>query len=391
MGTAVAVVEDQKALTMQTSVRAVGLLRPIAAPADVLSAQNETRAMVKAALQEGRDFGTVPGTDKASLLKPGAERVALAFGCYYGTPEVLEREIDHDREVKWLKRRKKWRNAHKGDREFTWEEEAGMSLGLYRYVLRVPVINRSSGEIVGAGIGSCSTMEAKYVDRPRDSENTVLKMAHKRAVVGAALITFGLSDEFTQDTEDLAANGVIDTADPAAVDAASEPHPECPKCKGKMWDNREKKTNPKAPDFKCRDKSCDGVFWPGQWPPKAPDATQTDAFADGASGDPVGPITRDSIFPAGKFAGTMVRDLPLDFLKWAIEDGRKLGDRTADWQDAFNVELDERAVEARDAAGATPASAAHVESDAALGVKESEKPKPRRSRTDHGDANDIPF
>jgi hypothetical protein len=350
--TAVAVVEKAGVPAVQTSARAVGLLRPIAAPGDVLSAQNETRAMVKAALQEGRDFGTVPGTDKASLLKPGAERVALAFGCYYGTPEILEREVDHDREVKWLKRRKKWRNAHKGDREFTWEEEAGMSFGLYRYVLRVPVINRSSGETVGAGIGSCSTMEAKYVDRPRDSENTVLKMAHKRAVVGAALITFGLSDEFTQDTEDMASNGVIDTSDPAAVEAAAEPHPECPKCKGKMWDNREKKTNPKAPDFKCRDKNCDGVFWPGQWPPKEPEASQTDAFDSSATEK----LTRDSVFPRGPFAGKTVRDLPIDFLKWAIGDERNLGDRTPEWQDIFNLELDERAAETRD--GKTPVQAA---------------------------------
>jgi hypothetical protein len=28
-----------------------------------------------------------------------------------------------------------------------------------------------------------------------------------------------------------------------------------------MWDNREGKRNPKAPDFKCRDKSCDGAVW----------------------------------------------------------------------------------------------------------------------------------
>lgn len=29
-----------------------------------------------------------------------------------------------------------------------------------------------------------------------------------------------------------------------------------------MWDNRDSKKNPKAPDYKCRDKSCDGVIWP---------------------------------------------------------------------------------------------------------------------------------
>ena len=38
--------------------------------------------------------------------------------------------------------------------------------------------------------------------------------------------------------------------------------PPCPKCGGRMWDNRIGKRNPRAPDFKCRDRSCDGVIWP---------------------------------------------------------------------------------------------------------------------------------
>lgn len=37
----------------------------------------------------------------------------------------------------------------------------------------------------------------------------------------------------------------------------------CPKCGGsKMYDNRETKTNPKAPDFKCATSGCDGAIWP---------------------------------------------------------------------------------------------------------------------------------
>lgn len=36
----------------------------------------------------------------------------------------------------------------------------------------------------------------------------------------------------------------------------------CPKCGGEMWDNREGKRNPKAPDYKCKTKTCDGVIWP---------------------------------------------------------------------------------------------------------------------------------
>jgi hypothetical protein len=38
--------------------------------------------------------------------------------------------------------------------------------------------------------------------------------------------------------------------------------PTCPKCGGRLWDNRATKRNPKAPDYKCRDRACDGVIWP---------------------------------------------------------------------------------------------------------------------------------
>lgn len=40
--------------------------------------------------------------------------------------------------------------------------------------------------------------------------------------------------------------------------------PSCPKCGGRMWDNRLTKRNPRAPDFKCRDRACDGVVWPAR-------------------------------------------------------------------------------------------------------------------------------
>ncbi|MGI8508637.1 MAG: Rad52/Rad22 family DNA repair protein [Gemmatimonadaceae bacterium] len=59
-----------------------------------------------------------------------------------------------------------------------------------------------------------------------------------------------------------------------AADAASTPHTSnvitdedavsCPKCGGRTWDNRLTKRNPKAPDYKCRDRNCDGVVWPAR-------------------------------------------------------------------------------------------------------------------------------
>lgn len=178
------------------------LLRPIAKPPEVLAAQNETRELIAKTLKDGHDYGVIPGTDKPTLLKPGAEHVVLSFGCTFGEPEIVERECDHDRAIHWVKRKKKWNNAFQGDRSYTWDTTEGESIGLYRYVVRVAIVNRATGEIVGYGIGSCSSMEAKYVENPRETENTVLKIARKRAMIDGTLTTFGLSDQFTQDLDD---------------------------------------------------------------------------------------------------------------------------------------------------------------------------------------------
>jgi hypothetical protein len=61
--------------------------------------------------------------------------------------------------------------------------------------------------------------------------------------------------------------------------AVAEPMgtPACPKCGGRMWDNRLSKRNPKAPDFKCRDRSCDGVIWPARPAAAAGNAGSKDA------------------------------------------------------------------------------------------------------------------
>ena len=55
----------------------------------------------------------------------------------------------------------------------------------------------------------------------------------------------------------------------AATGAAPTGTPVCPKCGGPMWDNREGKKNPKAPDFRCKDKGCDGAIWPARTPAAA--------------------------------------------------------------------------------------------------------------------------
>jgi hypothetical protein len=50
--------------------------------------------------------------------------------------------------------------------------------------------------------------------------------------------------------------------DQGSLAAPTDASPGCPVCGGRMWDNRATKRNPRAPDYKCRDRACDGVIWP---------------------------------------------------------------------------------------------------------------------------------
>jgi hypothetical protein len=71
---------------------------------------------------------------------------------------------------------------------------------------------------------------------------------------------------------------------PAAT--APEPAaPECPICAGEMWDNRASKKNPRAPDFKCKTAGCEGIIWP----PREAGATPV-AVPAGTPDDPACPV-----------------------------------------------------------------------------------------------------
>lgn len=68
---------------------------------------------------------------------------------------------------------------------------------------------------------------------------------------------------------------------PAPKTEAPEELPVCPKCSGPLWDNRVGKRNPRAPDWKCRDKACDGVIWPPKGEKAASGAKPGRESADG--------------------------------------------------------------------------------------------------------------
>ena len=143
---------------------------------------------VKSILKEGEDYAKVPGTDRSSLLQPGAEKIKFAFSLAdeYTT---LERHVEPDRE--WTYRTFDKRTQTEVERK---------ARGYFRYEVRCDLVHRKSGVIWGSCVGVCESSERGRENAPA---NTIIKMAQKRAMVGAAKSVAFLSGRFTCDVEDL--------------------------------------------------------------------------------------------------------------------------------------------------------------------------------------------
>lgn len=171
--------------------------------AETMQKVNTFQAIIQKNLQENRDYGKIPGTDKPTLLKSGAEKVNMLFGLY---PEYdfLRSTTDFDRGFfDYAIRCTLYRNS----------QPVAQGVGCcnshekkYRYV------TKSARQLEEAGIDPGDAVEftdryggTKYrVEDPdiADKANTILKMAKKRAYVDATLQVASLSDLFTQDLED---------------------------------------------------------------------------------------------------------------------------------------------------------------------------------------------
>lgn len=87
---------------------------------------------------------------------------------------------------------------------------------------------------------------------------------------------------------------------PSSQMSAAGAPPACPKCSGLMWDNRIGKRNPKSPDFKCRDRGCDGVVWkaPKEIGVAGASALKTPAAREPTGAKPVSAAAPRSAAPA---------------------------------------------------------------------------------------------
>ena len=176
---------------------------------------------------------------------------------------------------------------------------------------------------------------------------------------------------------------------------ATEPDARCPKCAGPMYHNRARKAagqmKPKAPDFKCRDRDCDGLFWPGQWPPKsekqdaegsasapatasAPHgAAQPGPAAGGADSAAAVPTKFVDNFPVKRLRGRVIAECPDADIAEALDAALRY--KSAKWEQLLSDEL-----EARRARGVQDAAAESIPDPVAAAAEQAKGAKQAKRR-----------
>ena len=119
---------------------------------------------------------------------------------------------------------------------------------------------------------------------------------------------------------------------PAAEGAsAQEPavtgNPACPKCGGPMWDNRDSKRNPRAPDFRCRNRMCDGVLWPGQHRAAVPIIGRTPRVGTSGNGSGSAVESRSETAGNGSNGLSALRRCYLDVTEFVLSHVRDVYER----------------------------------------------------------------
>ncbi|MFB0841834.1 hypothetical protein [Paenibacillus oleatilyticus] len=180
---------------------------------------NLTKEFFREVMQEGVDYGIIPGTDKPTLYKAGAEGLCE----FYNLAPTIAGKV----------------------------EDKSHESGYYAVDITIRLIHRNTGSIIAEGVGHANTYENRYRwrwvserDLPKGIDptdlvskdfgkngsswikyrmenddmhsiwNTVLKMAKKRALVDAVLSATRSSGIFAQTQEEL--NAYLHGEDPDA-------------------------------------------------------------------------------------------------------------------------------------------------------------------------------
>jgi hypothetical protein len=179
------------------------------------------------------DFGQIPGTEKDTLLKPGAEKLTTFFGL---TPRFLDERVledDSDPDNPYFFYRRKCQ-LYRGDQligegsgscnsretKYRWREAKRTCPNCGEATVRRSKEKFGGGWYCWAKIGGCGSnfiaddvrITEQITGRIENEDiadlaNTILKMADKRALIAATLIACNASEFFTQDIEDLSPAG----------------------------------------------------------------------------------------------------------------------------------------------------------------------------------------
>lgn len=236
------------------------------AVADIISHVATVQEVMRAVMKADVHFGVIPGTDKPTLLKPGAEVLCMAF-----------RIAD------------------------AYEIEDLSTADTVRYRVTCTGTHQTTGTVLGTGMGEASSAEEKYKWRkaykdefdatpanlrrekkgwdkqkkqqysvmqvrtePADLANTILKMANKRAKMAMVLNVTAASDCFSQDLEDmdealrdhLARHGDDGSATQQAAQAQEQQQASLP-----AWtDDDLKKREAKIAEFYGKGKTADDII-----------------------------------------------------------------------------------------------------------------------------------
>lgn len=223
--------EDSDIVVYQSSQESALVLTPVMNLEVAKQRLAEFQSFVKGYLQDGEDYGTIPGTPKPTLYKPGADKLCELYGLSDTYPDERMTRVER------------------------WE----MDPPLFDYEITCVLISRRNGQVISEGKGSCNSYEGKYRWRPAQRlcpkcgkpaiikgkeeygggwicfarkdgcgakfvdgdksiegqavgnipnpdvatlKNTILKMAKKRAKIDAVLGATRSSGIFTQDVED---------------------------------------------------------------------------------------------------------------------------------------------------------------------------------------------
>ncbi len=244
---------------------------PVMSIGVAINRRNTIVEAVQKLMQDGQDYGTIPGTQKPTLLNPGADKLNNLFG-------LVPRFFINEKEEDWTGER------HGGEPMFAYTVTCQLHRGDY---------------LMGEGSGSCNSWESKYryrksertcpscgqasiikgkseygggflcfakkggcgakfkdndpaiteqvvgkVTNPEifDQVNTILKMANKRAKIAATLNATSAHEFFTQDMEDIQQEPQPEYAPPhqqrqQPQTAQADPQPEVPQQVQKMYDH----------------------------------------------------------------------------------------------------------------------------------------------------------